>query len=516
MTTWQQLLAQVRTVWQGLSLTGRLLMVGGLAAAFAVLFGVLYWAAQPDYRLLFGNLTPQSAAAVTEALERLGVRYKVGADGTSIYVPGDKVHELRLKLAAEGVADGGVKGFELFDESPFGMTPFMEQVNYLRALQAELARTISQLEPVAAARVHITRPEPSPFVREQKPPTASVVLKLRPGATLGPGVVRGITALVAGSVEGLSPNNVTVLDTTGRVLAGPRDEESFLSASLLEYRRNLEEYLARKAEEMLTELLGPGRAVVKVSAEVDLTQQELTREQYDPDNKVVRTESITNKKETRGSRAVPRGVPGVASNVPGAAGAGATNAPGGLSQEETITNEYLVSKTVSRTLNHAGQIKRLTVAVLVDLPATEDGQPAITVQDVEKVVRTAVGIQEARGDELTVSEADLASARMRQALQQELAAAQRWERYMTLARTASLVIASLMAFGTIWLVVRRFLPPAPAGPPEQKAAATAAAGTAPDRSAHPMPVLAENIERDPDAVAKVLERWLREEEEAVA
>ncbi len=516
MATWNQLLEQIRTVWQGLSLPGRLLLIGGLAAAVSVLVGVLYWAAQPDYRLLFGDLTPESAAAVTEALQRQGVDYKIGADGTSIYVPADKVHELRLQLAAQGVADGGGKGFELFDESPFGMTPFLEQVNYLRALQAELARTISELEPVTAARVHITRPEPSPFVRDRAEPTASVVLKLAPGATLGPSMVRGITALIAGSVEGLSPENVTVLDATGRVLAGPRDDDTVVPVSLLEYRRNLEEYLARKAEEMLTELLGPGRAVVKVSAEVDLTQQELTREQYDPENKVVRTESITNKKETRSSRTVARGVPGVGSNVPGQ-GSATTTTPSGLSQEETITSEYLVSKTVSRTLNHAGQLKRLSVAVLVDLPENEEGQPAISIQEVEKVVRNAVGIQEGRGDELTVSEAELASARLRAEMEQELAAAQRWQRYMALARAASLAIASVIALAALWLVVRRFAPPVPATPQADRSAEASGGQPAPVRASHPaIPVLTENIERDPDAVAKVLERWLREEEEAVA
>lgn len=516
-----QLVERFRTVWDSLSTWAKALLVGGAVLGVAIVAGVLYWVTTPEYRLLFGGLSPESAAAVTSALDRQGVPYKLSADGTSVYVPADQVTRLRVSLAAEGVGGGTGKGFELFDEAPFGLTPFLEQVNYLRALQAELARTISELEPIVAARVHISRGESSPFVREQKPPTASVVVKLRPGTTLPASTVRGIVALVSGSVEGLEPAHVSVLDSNGRVLFGGQDEKSLVPTTLLEYKKSLEEYLSHKAEEMLAHLLGPGRAVVRVSAEVDVTEQEQVQERYDPEGKVIRTESITTRKET--GTGAPGGVPGVASNVPGAA-----NVPpqgrgqGQLSQEEVITSEYEISRTTTTLRERAGEIKRLTVAVLVDLPeqpaqgtgAGGQGQSGatqqVTAKDVEEVVKNAVGFQEGR-DSITVSSAKLASAAMQDKLLAELAEAQKWERYIALARLASLGLVALIGFIVCWFVGRRLLRAS------QRTQETEGTQHGAEQHAEEQPQtiaiadLSERVRRDPEAVARILEQWLREE-----
>ncbi len=514
----QQLVEQVITAWRSLSRWGQVLLVAAAVLGLVVTGLVFYWAAQPEYRLLFGGLSPEDAATVTSALDRQGVPYKLSSDGTSVYVPADQVTRLRVSLAAEGVGGGSGKGFELFDEAPFGLTPFLEQVNYLRALQAELARTITELDPVVAARVHISRGESSPFAREQKPPTASVVVKLRPGMSLAPSTVRGIVALVAGSVEGLEPTGVSVIDSSGRVLFGGQDAESLVPTTILDYKKSLEEYLSKKAEEMLSHLLGPGRAVVRVSAELDLTEQEEVRETYDPEGKVVRTQSITTKKETGESKNA-RGIPGVASNVPGVSGGAAGNqGRGQTSQEETITNEYEVSRTTTTVRDHVGEIKRLTVAVLVDLPdqadqggagsASSGTSTGITIKDVEEVVKNAVGFDESR-DSITVTATNLASARMQEQLARELEAAQAWQWYMSLVRYGALALACLAALVAAWAIGRRV--PGGSKPAEENVAG----GTTeePEGGAEQVTVadLSERVRRDPEAVARVIEQWLQEE-----
>lgn len=514
------LLERIKVVWQSLSPWGRALLLAAAAVGTVAITIGIYWAARPDYRLLFGGLTPEAAAAVTSALDRQGVPYKLSSDGTSVYVPSSQVTRLRVSLAAEGVGGGSGKGFELFDEAPFGLTPFLEQVNYLRALQAELARTITELEPVAAARVHISRGESSPFVREQKPPTASVVVKLRPGATLPPSTVRGIVALVAGSVDGLEPANVSLLDSTGRVLFGGQDETSLVPTTILDYKKSLEEYLSARAEEMLAHLLGPGRAVVRVSAEVDVTEQEQVQERYDPEGKVIRTEQITTRKETGGQSV--GGVPGVASNVPGvSAPRTGTTGSGSTSQEEVITSEYEISRTTTTVRDHVGEIQRLTVAVLVDLPqegsqgaggagGQQGSSATVTVKDVEEVVKNAVGFQEGR-DSITVSATRLASAAMQEQMRAELAEAQKWDRYVAIAKAVStaLVVAVVLLLG--WSVLRRLIPASSKPATDERTAPQ----SEPTEQEQPQTLvisdLSERVRRDPEAVARILEQWLREE-----
>ena len=219
---WQQ----ARQVWLGMSLGRRVFFSVTAALSVAAVVGVGYWASQPDYRVLYSELSAEDAGAITAKLQTQGVSFRLAANGATIMVPAEQVQQLRLDLSVEGLPAKGGKGFELLDGNQIGTTPFGQHVNYMRALQAELAKTIMQIEPVAFARIHLAQPEQSPFIRERKPTTASVVLKIKPGKTLSRSTAVGIAALVARSVEGLTPDQVTLLDTNGHVLLDPKGDEA--------------------------------------------------------------------------------------------------------------------------------------------------------------------------------------------------------------------------------------------------------------------------------------------------
>jgi flagellar M-ring protein FliF len=361
-----------------------------------------------------------------------------------------------------------------------------------------------QLEPVAYARVHVVRPESTPFVRDQKPTTASVVLKLKPGATLGRNVAAGIVALVARSVEGLTPDNVTVLDTSGRVLSEQTTGEAAgLASSQLEYRREVETYLASKAEDMLAQMLGPGRAIVKVTADINFKRVKEKKENYDPDSRLATKEKVTNKKTTASTSA--RGPAGTASNLskqPTDSGSSGT----GMQEEET-ESEYVFSKTISDLEQPAGTIERLTVAAMVDLSAADADQsgqaaPAMTLKEAEEIVKRAVGFKPDR-DEIKVSDVKLAGTATDSALDTEWLAAQRWQSYEKIARHSSLGIAALVALVLGRMVLKRL------NAPSQAAAAVA---DRPDRS-RVLDQLATEAQQNPEAIARLLAAWLEESDE---
>ncbi|MBI3462414.1 MAG: flagellar M-ring protein FliF [Planctomycetes bacterium] len=503
MRLFQQLAEQLRQVWQGMTLAGRagFLLLSGLCVAAIV--GVGYWAGQPDYRVMFSELSPEDAGAITAALEARGVHYRLTGNGTTVLVPAAQREQIRLDLAVKGLPAGGAKGFEMFDGMGLGMPPGLVELNYVRALQAELARSIMQLEPVAFARVHIVRPQPTPFIREQKPATASVVLKLKPGATLSRGMASGIVALVARSVEGLSPDGITVLDTSGRVLSGPSGSETgAAAASELEYRRDLEGYLATKAENMLTQLLGPGRAVVRITADLNFKRQTETRETYDPDNRVVTTETVTNKKSTGGS--TPRGPAGTTSNLgkqPAERTAAATT-----TQEETVTSEYKVSKSVQTLQEEIGKITRLTVAAMVDLPdppkdPSQQAPPPLSLKDVEEIVKKAVGFDTARQDQITLTEVTMAGPLADTALDPEWVQLQRYQGIAQIARHASLGVAALVALLLGRMILKRL-----------QSSAAGAGSLRPERAVL-LDQLSSEAQRNPERVARMLSHWVEESEQ---
>jgi flagellar M-ring protein FliF len=330
-------------------------------------------------------------------------------------VPSGVVHETRIKLATAGLPQGGGVGFELFDRSSFGVTDFVQKLNYQRALQGELARTIGQIHEVQQARVHIVLPQPSVFSERDRPATASVVVGLRPGNRLAPEQVRAIVHLVSASVEGLEVDRVTVIDSAGRILSQRSDRgPSAGSATQLEYQASVLTDLQRRVQSMLDEVLGPAKASVRVAADVQFSQGERTEERVDP-NTVIRSEQRSNE-STKGSSARPLQAAGAAANTGASAAAatGANSSNESLKEQESI--QYEVGRIVERRSLVAGEIKRLSVAVLVDPPykfvrgaqGVEQRVPVprspAELQKLRTMVMKAVGYSAARGDEVEVAE----------------------------------------------------------------------------------------------------------------
>jgi flagellar M-ring protein FliF len=499
----QTTLERLKRVWLDMTLPGQVGFVVMLVICVTAVSGVIYWAALPEYRVLFSELSADDSGAITAKLQSQGVPFRLAANGTTVLVPVERMQQARVDLAVAGLPSGGAKGFEMLDGSPLTMTPFLQHVNYNRAIQSEIAKSIMHLEPVAYARVHIVRPEPSPFIRDQKPTTGSVVLKLKPGATLGRNVAAGIVALVAGSVEGLTPDNVTVLDTSGRVLSEPRGSEvGAMATSNLEYRRDVESYLATKAEEMLAQSLGPARAIVRVTADINFRRVKEKREDIDPESRVVTREKSSNRKTSpSGTSKQQPGAP----NSPARPAAEAASTGNG-SVEEELENSYDYSKTVRDLEQEVGNIERLTVAALVDLSGEGSGDsaatPVMSVDQAEEIVKRAVGFKQGR-DEIKVTDVKLPGAAALTGLDSEWMETQRWQNYVNIARHASLAVAAIVALLLARMVLKRLQPPAPD---------TSGAAPAPSDQGRVLQKLSEMAQHDPTAVARILETWIDESE----
>jgi len=395
----------------------KLAMVAVALLSLAFFGAIIFQTQSADYRLLFANMASDDGAEIVKWLKDQKIPYRLENEGTAIYVPADQMYEARLQLAGSGLPKGGGVGFEIFDKQSFGMTDFSQRVNYLRALQGELSRTIASLGPVKAARVHLVIPEKRVFQAQQQQATASVILKLSPGAELSESQILGIRNLVSGSIEGLAAEHVTVVDSSGRILTRPPRDESAGPATpgLLEYQVALEKQMEGRAQSLLDSALGIGNSVVRVTANVDFSQQEQTEERYDPDGSVVRSEQTS---EDHNGGEVASGVPGVAANLKGS---GKNSATSGSSHTEG-TISYEVSKVVSRKVFPVGTVKNLSVAVMVAdrrAPVGADGKapepafiprPAQEIASLESMVRSALGVDATRGDKFEISSLPFANA----------------------------------------------------------------------------------------------------------
>jgi len=377
--------------------------------------GIIYvskWANKPDYAVLFSELEASDSGAVIERLKSQNIRYELRGDGSTIAIsPAELVHELRISLASEGVPKGGVVGLEIFEVTNLGSTTFQERVKFLRAIQGELERTITAIEAVNSARVHITQPERTVFARRGGEATASVLLRLRAGGELDQRQIKGIANLVAGSVEGLNLENVTIIDVHGNLLTTAEEdaEGMMLEATRLQYQREIERGYVQRVEQMLSRVLGPGRVVARVTADMDFSMNEREEESFDPGGGVVRSERTVEEGMGRNERG---GIPGVISNMGDdpnlLAPPGADNSS---SRRESVRN-FEVSRAVTRTSSPRGRLNKLSVAVLVDGSIDGAGlegdggsyQPisADMLHQIESVVKSAVGFDSIRGDTLTV------------------------------------------------------------------------------------------------------------------
>jgi flagellar M-ring protein FliF len=396
------ILDRARELWAGWSPRVRLTVVAA-AGALAITAGALYAAASlfVDYQILFSNLSQEDAAAVTDALRGARIPFRVG-DG-QVSVPASRVHEWRLKLASQGVPQSSNVGFEIFDKNQFGLTDFAQRLNFQRALQGELARTIGQLKEVQQARVHLALPAPRVFSSQDRPASASVVLRLRPGAMLRPDQVRGIVHLVTSSVEGLSPDRVTVVDSTGRMLASGLDRVGGLSSNQMEARTAIEIDIERRIQTLLDPIVGSGRSAVRVSALVNFDQIERTEERFDP-KPLVRTQSKSTE-TLQGSTAQPMVTPAPA---PGERPTPPQQATAlNRTQRESEQTTYEIARTVEKTVVAPGDVKRLSVAVLLDVPLV-GGQRVPRadeeLQRIKRLVASAAGLRDDRKDELEVQQ----------------------------------------------------------------------------------------------------------------
>lgn len=407
---------QISSVFGNMSAKQKISMALVLVLSLSAFGALLFWANKPDFQVLYANLNPEDASTIVSKLREQRVPYELSAGGTVVSVPAEVVYETRLQLAGQGLPQGAGVGFEIFDKTQLGMTDFVQKMHFQRALQGELTRTILQLAEVGQARVHIALPEKSLFVDQEKKPTASVVLKLKGSAQLSRDQVNGIVHLVASSVEGLSPSAVTVVDIHGKILSAPSNDTAIgrMTTSQLEYQREIEKNLEKQAQTMLEAVMGPGRAITRITALLDFSQVEQTEEKYDPDTIAVRSEQRSEEKSGTTAPAA-KGVPGVQSNTGGAAGATISTGGGGNSSRTGETINYEVSKTVKHTVLPVGKIQKLTVAVVLDgaYKVAKDAAGKETrqyvaltkaqVDEYQKLVANAVGLDAARGDQLQVT-----------------------------------------------------------------------------------------------------------------
>ena len=385
----------------------------------------LLWLHTPEYQLLYGNLSQEDAGAVINKLKEMHIAYRLKNGGRDIYVPQDKVYETRLQLASEGLPKGGQIGFEIFDRNTLGITDFVQKLNYQRALQGELARTISSLNEIKWARVHIVMPKESLFTEEKKKPSASVLLKLTPNQTLPESQVRAITYLVASSVPELDPKDVVVVDTNGHMLAGGRKGvfSGEWVGEKLKIQHQLETQLEQKVRELLERAVGPGKVIAKVSVDMDFSQIEKTQELYDPDQVVVRSEQQT-EENAIGNETAPVGVPGVFSNLPQnqkQASNGTNTSPFQQKRINRVVN-YEISKTIQHITNPMGKIKRISVAVLVDGIHKGDKyipRPEEEMAKLKAIVEKAVGFSKVRGDQIEVVNVPFDQSFIKEQLQME-------------------------------------------------------------------------------------------------
>ena len=385
------------------------MMLVGLAAAVAAGVGVVLWSQGPTYGLLYSNLVDEEAAAITQSLSSAGIKYRMENGTGGISVPVERINEARLMLAGQGVLQSG--GFaSLSKEGGLGVSQFMETARYQHALEQELARTISSLQQVAAARVHIAVARNSSFVRDRSPGSASVFLQMKPGRRLASEQVTAIVNLVASSLPDIDASQVTVVDQQGRLLSSPQGQDEFAARDQqVEFTRQFEESYSQRIEALIAPLVGVGRVRAEVSAQFDMSAVEEAREQYSPDSQIVRSEQVS--EDRRAGTGGAAGVPGSLSNQPQGRAPNAVVANESKQDGSTqSTRNYEIDRTIAYTRQPAGRLKRISVAVLVDNVQVKgkDGKlsgVALTPEQINRVttlVKDAVGFDEERGDSVNV------------------------------------------------------------------------------------------------------------------
>jgi flagellar M-ring protein FliF len=536
-----------------------LMLLVGVAAAIAAGVGIMLWSVGPTYSLLYSNLAGEDAAQITQALEGAGIQYKLEDGGRTISVPAEQLAPARLRLASQGLPEGGGGVNAMTKDPGFGVSAFMESARYQHALETELARTIASLQNVQGARVHLAMARQSAFVSDRKPGSASVFLQIKAGRRLDEEQVQSIANLVASSIPEMQASQVTIVDQAGRLLSAPNtDSDTAMRDKMFEFAHRLEESYSQRIQDMLTPLVGPGRVRAQVVAQVDMATTESTREQFNPQSQVVRSES-TSEEAARNGAGNAGGVPGALTNQPpqpgvalppgaspsvaqsGANPPGTTTTPNNASGSAVVgpdstarqsTRNYEIDRTMAYTRTPAGKVTRLTVAVLIDNLRTTDKDGKVTETPLPKeqidrlttLVRDAVGFDAGRGDSVNVVNSSFVGT---PAIPDgELESIPIWEKgwFQTLAKIlAGVIVLLIVVFSVLKPLTRGLLNAAKAPALRQGAlAAAVATGGAPGMAgAADAPALQYEqqvaaarglVTQDPKRGAQVVKQWVSADE----
>ncbi|GJG94159.1 flagellar basal-body MS-ring/collar protein FliF [Cupriavidus pauculus] len=534
------------------------MMLGGAALVAAIAVGVM-WSRQPDYKVLYTNLSERDGGAVIQSLQQMNVPYKFAEGGGAVMVPSDKVAETRLRLASQGLPKSGTTGMELMDNQKFGISQFAEQVNYQRGLEGELARSIESIGAVQSARVHLAIPKPTLFVRERQKPTASVVLQLYPGRAVDEGQVAAITHLVSSSVPELTPKSISIVDQHGNLLSGSSDRS--MDATQLKYVQQVEQSYVKRVESILAPILGKDNVHAQVTADVDFASVEHTDESFkpnqDPTRAAIRSQQTSESNQQGGSQV--GGVPGALSNQPPAAAVapvttpqpprqpGQPNPPAQANQatqtaEKTgpsnsrrdATTNYELDRTVRHVQQAPGGVKRLSVAVVVNYRSKVDakGKPitealsAKELAQIENLTKEAMGFSADRGDSLNVVNSPFTAENNKEP------EVPLWKQpqMIDLAKTGvGYVLLALLAVFLWFKVARPVLrkytaPPVPATIEASESSAADAVLPPPEEETNPevlrlaakyesdLALVRDAAQRDPRLVASVIKTWMANDE----
>lgn len=500
----------------------------GLSAAIALLVGAWMWSQTPDYRVLYSNLSDRDGGAIIGSLQQMNVPYKMAEGGGAILVPSGQVYEVRLRLASQGLPKGSIVGFELMENQKLGTSQFLEQVNYQRALEGELTRSIQSLSAVQGARVHLAIPRHSVFTREQQKPSASVLVSLHPGRVLDKAQVSGIVHLVSSSIPELPIKNVTILDQNGNLLSAAAEgrESVGLDPSQLEYLRQVEQSFIKRIESIISPITGADNVRAQVAAELDFSQTEQTAETFKPNpmpaEAAIRSQQTN---ESNGAGSPAGGVPGALSNQPPGTASAPVTAPaaataaapgqasGGSSHKESTIN-YELDKTIKHVKMPVGSVKRLSVAVVVNHKKVvgKDGKvgakplTAPEMAQISNLVKEAVGYRQDRGDTLNVVNASFS------AVAEEIPETPLWKDPATISLAKevgrNLLIAGIV-FYLVFGVLRPLLknlstPPEPPAPPVEEGRPVVVHGSHEER----LQAAQELARKEPKIVAGVVKDWI--------
>lgn len=508
--------------FNAMPLNKKIALFAVIVISISVMVLLFTWIQKADYQVLYSNLSEEDAGRVVQELRDRKISYQIGAGG-AVLVSADEVYDIRLQLASKGIPQGAGVGFEIFDNSSFTTSEFVQKLNYRRALEGELSRTIGSLSGIQQSRVHLVTPDKSVFAFQADKPKASaaVFVTLQQGRKLSRTEVDGIVHLVSSSVEDLGPEDITVVDNKGKLLTKPSDDNMMaMSSTQLEYQHNFEKNMVSKIVSILEPVVGLGKVNAKVSSSFDFTRSERTEESFDPEGVVVRSESKSTEKTTSGFP-LSGGIPGVASNLPGGASPQMASSQGQSQKQDEMIN-YETSKTITRIVDSPVTLERMTVALLIDgiLPSQKEtmenaDQYAVrTEEDIkyyEDIVKKTIGFTEDRGDEISVNVMPFEAIDLGEAVESE-------RDYMPVVYTVlKYVVSVIVALLFFLFVVKPLMKSLAAGPAAPAAARTASAEAVPELGG-PMQVkeiplekqVVEWADNNPQQAAGLVKGWLEE------